>query len=166
MNELNFCGIDVAKRSFVVGINSRKQTKTFTHNPKGIQQAVEYLKQCANLSLIVLESTGGLEIPLAKALYRADFRVVIANPRQTHQFAMSKSLAKTDTKDAKMLASYAKMLLLDGEVEKQLYVPPTPEMEQLEALVLLRTQLVEMRVAEKIVYTKPSGKRTTVDCPF
>lgn len=149
MNELNFCGIDVAKRSFVVGISSRKQTKTFTNNPKGIQQAVEYLKNCANLSLVVLESTGGLEIPLAKALHRADFRVVIANPRQTHQFAMAKSLAKTDAKDAKMLASYAKMLVLDDEVEKQLYLPPTPEMEQLEALVLRRTQLVEMRVAEK-----------------
>ena len=149
MNELNFCGIDVAKRNFVIGISSRKQTKTFTNNPKGIQQAVEYLKQCANLSLIVLESTGGLEIPLAKALYRADFRVVITNPRQTHQFAMAKSLAKTDAKDAKMLASYAKMLFLDDEVEKHLYLPPTPEMEQLEALVLRRTQLVEMRVAEK-----------------
>lgn len=149
MNELNFCGIDVAKRSFVVGISSRKQTKTFTNNPKGIQQAVEYLKNCANLRLVVLESTGGLEIPLAKALHRADFRVVIANPRQTHQFAMAKSLAKTDAKDAKMLASYAKMLVLDDEVEKQLYLPPTPEMEQLEALVLRRTQLVEMRVTEK-----------------
>ncbi|MFA9500073.1 transposase, partial [Mannheimia sp. E30BD] len=56
---------------------------------------------------------------------------------------------KTDAKDAKMLASYAKMLVLDDEVEKQLYLPPTPEMEQLEALVLRRTQLVEMRVAEK-----------------
>ncbi|MBF0826441.1 IS110 family transposase, partial [Muribacter muris] len=109
MNEQIYCGIDVAKRHFVVGLSGRKQTKTFTHHPKGIQQAVEYLQKSANVDLIVLESTGGLEIPLAKALYRADFRVVIANPHQTHLFSLSKSLAKTDAKDAKMPASYAQM---------------------------------------------------------
>lgn len=149
MSELLYGGIDVAKRHFVVGFTTRKQTKSFTNNAKGIEQAVSYLKQFANLPLLVLESTGGLEIPLAKALYHAGFAVVIANPRQTHQFALAKSLAKTDAKDAKTLASYAQMLVFSGEVEKQLYQPPTPEMESLEALVLRRSQLVEMRVAEK-----------------
>lgn len=148
MNEQLYCGIDVAKRHFVIGLSGRKQTKTFTNNTKDIQNAIDYLDKFSPV-LTVLESTGGLEIPLAKALHRAGFAVVIANPRQTHQFAQAKSLAKTDAKDAQMLASYAKMLWLDGEVEKQLYTPPTPEMEQLEALVLRRTQLVEMRAAEK-----------------
>lgn len=149
MNEQIYCGIDVAKRHFVVGLSGRKQTKTFTHHPKGIQQAVEYLQKSANVDLIVLESTGGLEIPLAKALYRADFRVVIVNPRQTHLFSLSKSLAKTDAKDAKMPASYAQMWVLCSEVETHFYTPPTPDQVQLGALVLRRTQLVAMRVAEK-----------------
>lgn len=149
MNEnKTYCGIDVAKRNFVVGLDCLKKTKSFSHNPKGIQQAIEYLKEF-NVSLLVLESTGGIEIPLAKALHRADFQVVIANPRQTHQFAMSQSLAKTDAKDAKMLAFYAKMLVARGDVEHQLYLPPTLEEEQLEALVLRRNQLVEMRSMEK-----------------
>lgn len=150
MNGQIYCGIDVAKRTFVVGLSGRAKTKTFTNNRNDIKQAIAFLNPF-NVDLIVLESTGGLEIPLAKALFNAGFRVVIANPRQTHQFAMSKSLAKTDVKDAKMLASYAKMLVLDDEidVEKMLYTPPTPEMERLEALVARRTQLVEMRTAEK-----------------
>ena len=49
-----------------------------------------------------MESTGGLEIPAAKAIHRAGMAVIIANPRQTHQFAQSQSLTKTDAKDAQM----------------------------------------------------------------
>ncbi|MFZ7261239.1 IS110 family transposase, partial [Avibacterium avium] len=57
--------------------------------------------------------------------------------------------AKTDNKDAKMLAFYAQMLAMRDNVAQQLYIPPTPEQEQLEALVSRRNQLVEMRSAEK-----------------
>ena len=57
-----------------------------------------------------MESTGGLEIPAAKAIPRSGIAVIIANPRQTHQFAQSQSLTKTDAKDAKMLAFFAQMI--------------------------------------------------------
>lgn len=148
MNEQIYCGIDVAKRNFVIGLSNQKRTKTETNNAKGIAHTLEYLSRF-NIGAVVLESTGGLEIPLAKALHRAGFKVVIANPRQTNQFALSQSLAKTDAKDAKMLAFYAQMLAVRGEVERSQYIPPTPEMERLEALVLRRQQLVDFRSAEK-----------------
>ena len=45
----------------------------------------------------------------AKAIHRAGMAVIIANPRQTHQFAQSQSLTKTDAKDAKILAFFAQM---------------------------------------------------------
>lgn len=144
----NYCGIDVAKRSFVMGITHQKKTKTETNNAKGIKYAIEYLNKF-DIRLIVIESTGGLEIPLAKALQRDGFRVVIANPRQTNYFAQSQSLAKTDPKDAKMLAAYAQMIDSKDDIEDLLYTPPTEAQELLEALVTRRTQLVEMRVAEK-----------------
>ncbi len=48
-----------------------------------------------------------------------------------------------------MLAFYAQMLAMRDNVAQQLYIPPTPEQEQLEALVSRRNQLVEMRFAEK-----------------
>ncbi|MBW3959890.1 transposase, partial [Neisseria meningitidis] len=45
--------------------------------------------QRSQVALVVMESTGGLEIPAAKAIRRAGIAVIIANPRQTHQFAQS-----------------------------------------------------------------------------
>ncbi|MGV3059150.1 hypothetical protein ACEF11_06525 [[Pasteurella] aerogenes] len=50
-------------------------------------------------------------------------------------------------KDAVNLAFYGLTCELKGEVEHQLYVPLTEQEEQLEALVV-RRQLVDMRVAE------------------
>lgn len=149
MSTQNYGGIDVGKRNFVIALTSQNKTKTETNNRKGIQYAIAYLKE-HQAELVVLESTGGLEIPLAKALYAAGIRVIIVNPRQSSQFAKSRALAKTDIKDAKMLALYAQMLALQtDEVETQLYIPPSAEEELLEALVNRRTQLVEMRAAEK-----------------
>ena len=101
----NYAGIDIAKRNFVIGISSLSKTKTETNNPKGIAHTVEYLKK-HNVALVVIESTGGLEVPAAQAIHRAGIAVIIANPRQTHQFAQSQPLTKTD---AKMLAFFAQM---------------------------------------------------------
>uniref|UniRef100_UPI00187797E1 IS110 family transposase n=1 Tax=Neisseria mucosa TaxID=488 RepID=UPI00187797E1 len=104
--QYNCAGIDIAKRNFVIAVSSlsktKTKTKTETNNPKGIAHTIEYLKK-HNVALVVMESTGGLEIPAAKAIHRSGIAVIIANPRQTHQFAQSQSLTKTDAKDAKML---------------------------------------------------------------
>lgn len=144
----NYGGIDIAKRSFVIGTSSSGKTKTESNNAKGFNHAIEYLKK-HNVTLVVMESTGGLEVPPAKALHRADIQVIIANPRQTHQFALSQSLTKTDAKDAKMLAFYAQMMAQRSDLATMLYTPPSEPEEVLEALVNRRNQLVEMRTAEK-----------------
>ncbi|MCF7530607.1 hypothetical protein L4H06_10280, partial [Neisseria sp. ZJ104] len=54
-------------------------------------------------------------------LHRAGFKIIIANPRQTHQFAQSQSLTKTDAADAKMLAFYAQVITQKPDWERQLY---------------------------------------------
>ncbi|OOR98222.1 IS110 family transposase, partial [Haemophilus paracuniculus] len=91
---------------------------------------------------------GGLEIPVAKALARAGYRVLIANPQKAAQYARSQNVAKTDAKDALNLAFYGQNLDLKGEAEGLLYVPLSEAEERLEALVVRRRQLVDMRVAE------------------
>lgn len=144
----HYAGIDIAKRNFVIGISSLYKTKTETNNPKGFNHAIEYLQK-HQVRLVVLESTGGLEVPLAKALHRAGMNVMIANPRQTHQFAQSQSLTKTDAKDAKMLAFYAQMMAQRADLSTLLYQPPNEAEEVLEALLNRRNQLVDMRTAEK-----------------
>ena len=144
----NYAGIDIAKRNFVIGITSSQRTKTETNNEKGIAHTIEYLKK-HKVVLVVMESTGGLEVPAAKAIHRAGIAVIIANPRQTHRFAQSQSLTKTDAKDAKMLAFFGQMMSQKEDWQTMLYNPPTEAEEVLEALVSRRNQLVEMRSAEK-----------------
>jgi transposase len=56
---------------------------------------------------------------------------------------------KTDNKDAKMLADYAQAIEIKGKTVQMLYCPRSAEEETLEALVKRRSQLVEMRTAEK-----------------
>ena len=146
--QYNCAGIDIAKRNFVIAVSSLSKTKTETNNPKGIAHTIEYLKK-HNVALVVMESTGGLEIPAAKAIHRAGIAVIIANPRQTHQFAQSQSLTKTDVKDAQMLAFFAQMMMQKEGWQTMLYQPPTEAEEVLEALVNRRNQLVDMRAAEK-----------------
>ena len=99
MSHKNYGGIDVAKKNFVIGIYGQDKTKTEANTPKGHAKAVEYLQK-HNVDLVVLESTGGLEVPLANALHAADIRVVIANPQRTHKYAGSFSPSKSDHLDA------------------------------------------------------------------
>lgn len=148
MNTPIYCGIDVAKRSLVIGLSHHKKTKTQTNNPKGIEHTLDYLRQLGQVALVTLEATGGLEIPIAKALARAGFRVLIANPQKAASYARSQGSAKTDAKDAINLAFYGQNLDLKGEADSLLYVPLSEQEEQLQALVVRRRQLVEMRVAE------------------
>ena len=163
MNPKNYGGIDVAKKNFVIGIYGQDKTKTEANTPKGHAKAVEYLQK-HNVDLVVLESTGGLEVPLANALHAADIRVVIANPQRTHQYAASFSPGKTDHLDAKMLADYAQALDSRKMADDMCYAPPSEEALALEALVKRRSQLVEMRKMEKnrLEQTHASQKASVV----
>lgn len=143
-----YCGIDIAKRNFVIGFTSKKTTKSMTYNAKGIQQTLDYLAEFKPV-LITMEATGGLETELAKALARAGYRVWIANPKKAHDFCRSQTYSKNDHKDAINLAYFGQLCEQQGDVEHKLYVPLTEAEEQLEALVVRRRQLVDMRAAEK-----------------
>ena len=56
---------------------------------------------------VILESTGGLETPLAAALAALALPVAVVNPRQVRDFAKSTGqLTKTDRLDAQILAYF------------------------------------------------------------
>ena len=62
-------------------------------------------------ALVVLEATGGLEMPLAGALAEGGIPVAVVNPRQVRDFAKATGrLAKTDTLDAQILAHFAEVV--------------------------------------------------------
>src|SRR5918997_611772 len=63
--------------------------------------------QLAPAALIVLEASGGFEMPVVAALVTVMLPVVVVNPRQVRDFAKaSGQLAKTDAIDAGVLAHF------------------------------------------------------------
>jgi transposase len=95
-------------------------------------------------TLIVLEATGGYEIPVVSALAAVGLPVVVVNPRQVRAFAKALGiLAKTNGIDAGVLA------LFGERVQPPLRPLPDPALAALAALVARRRQLIEMLVAER-----------------
>jgi transposase len=95
-------------------------------------------------TLVVLEATGGLELPLVAALGVAGLPVAVVNPRQVWDFAKATGrLAKTDRLDAQVLAHFAQA------VRPQPRPLPDTQGQELAALLTRRQQLVQMLTAEK-----------------
>lgn len=93
---------------------------------------------------LVLEATGGLEVPLASALAVAGIPVAVVNPRQVRDFAKATGrLAKTDAIDAQTLARFAEAV---RPAPRPL---PDEAAQAFSALLTRRRQLIEMLVAEQ-----------------
>jgi transposase len=138
-----FVGIDVAKAQLDVAWRPDGAGFSAPHDEPGIARLVERV-QSLQPQLIVLEATGGLELPLTGALAAAGLPVVVANPRQVRDFARATGqLAKTDRLDAQILAQFAATVRP---------IPrPLPEActQELAALLTRRRQLIDMLTAEK-----------------
>jgi transposase len=105
MPEKTCVGIDVSQDwldGYLVpqGLSLR-QPNTAT----GVQTLIEQL-QSFSPSLVVAESTGGLERQLVNGLQGASIRVAIANPRQVKGFTVALGKAKTDKLDAQVIARF------------------------------------------------------------
>lgn len=138
-----FIGIDISKGTLDVAEWPSGNTYQFSNDKKGIGQAVRTI-QSQQPALVVMEASGGLEMPLAAQLEAAALPVVVANPTRVRAFARSAGqLAKTDRLDARLIAHYAQAIR-----------PPvrplrTPEQAHLKALVTRRRQIVHTITAEK-----------------
>jgi transposase len=138
-----FVGIDVSKSRLDVAIRPEGGQFGTGNDEAGIAQLISRLKEIT-VGLVVLEATGGLEIPVVAALAEADLPVAVINPRQVRDFAKATGkLAKTDTIDAKVLAHFAEIVRPE----------PRPILEEeartLADLLARRRQIVEMLVAER-----------------
>lgn len=138
-----FIGIDIAKAQLDMVVRPTGTHSTYPNNKAGIIEVVTQLK-ALKPKLIVMEATGGFEVPLASALATAQLPLVVANPRQIRDFAKATGrLAKTDALDAGILAQF-------GEVVQPAVRPlADAETRELDALVTRRRQLSEMITAEK-----------------
>ena len=100
--------------------------------------------QQLNPAALVLEATGGLELPLVAALAAASLPVVVVNPRQVRDFARATGrLAKTDSLDAAVLAHFAEAVRPTRRPLRD------AETQVLSSLVARRQQVMTMLVAER-----------------
>lgn len=137
-----FVGIDVSKAQLDIALRPEGRFAV-PNDETGFAHGVERL-QALPVALIVLEATGGLELPLIGALAAAGLPVVVVNPRQVRDFAKATGkLAKTDPLDAQILAHFADVI---RPVPRPL---PDAQTHALAALLARRRQLIEMRTAEK-----------------
>jgi transposase len=138
-----FIGIDVARESLEIASRPSHEHWQVANNPTGIAALVTRL-QAVQPTLIVLEATGGYEIPVLGALGGAGFAAVAVNPRQVRDFAKALGkLAKTDALDAEVLAHFA------DAIRPPVRPLPDEATQALSALVTRRRQLVEMLSAEE-----------------
>lgn len=138
-----YVGIDVAKDQLEAAVRPSGTTWTCANTDAEFPRLVARLQEAVP-TLIVLEATGGYEVPLVSALAAAGLPVVVVNPRQVRDFAKALGiLAKTDTIDADVLA------LFGERVQPAVRPLPDPALEGLTALVVRRRQLVDMLIAER-----------------
>jgi transposase len=137
-----FVGIDVSKAQLDVALRPEGQFSA-PNDEAGCAQVLERLR-AVNPRLVVLEATGGLEIPLTGVLAAAGVPVVVVNPRHVRDFAKAAGkLAKTDALDAQTLAHFAEVLRPEPRPL------PDEQTQTLAAILARRRQLVEMLTAEK-----------------
>jgi len=138
-----FAGIDVAKDSLEVFIRPDTIRKSFPNDEKGRMSLARLLGKIEPC-LVVLEASGGYEIPVVEVLVLRSLNVVVINPRQVRDFAKATGkLAKTDAIDAEVIARF-------GEVIRPEIRPlKDADAQRLQAFVARRRQLVHMLTEEK-----------------
>lgn len=138
-----FVGIDVGKTQLEIAVTpsgAHWQSETTASALRALATRLARLQP----QLIVLEATGGYEVPVLGALALAELPVSLVAPSRVRAFAQAAGqLAKTDRLDAAVLARYA----------AQLQPAPTPRPDEAQrALMLLvarRRQVDDMLVAER-----------------
>jgi len=138
-----FVGIDICKMTLDVDIYPTSEPRRFLNDEGSREELCEWLKT-RTPTLIVMEATGGLEIPVAGLLAAAGLPVAVINPRQARDFAKAIGvLAKTDAVDAIVLARFAQA------VRPAVRALKSEEAQELEAVLTRRRQIVEMITAER-----------------
>ena len=141
--ESKFVGIDVSKAQLDVAVRPAGKRWTLPYDETGIEGLIPQIVDLEP-TLVLLEATGGLELPLVAALAAAALPVVVVNPRQVRDFAKATgTLAKTDTLDAGVLAHFA------DAVRPEVRPLKDAETQVLNSLTARRHQVMTMLVSEK-----------------
>jgi len=138
-----FVGIDVAKDTLEVFIRPDTIQKSFANNETGRTDLARFLGKTGS-DLVVLEASGGYEVPVVEVLALHKLNVAVINPKQVRDFAKATGkLAKTDAIDAEVIARFGEAIRPEIRPLKD------ADAQRLQALVARRRQLVRMLTEEK-----------------
>ena len=125
-----------------VAVRPTGQRWVVSYDDSGVEKLVSQMVHLGPV-MVLLEATGGLELPLVAALAAA-LPVVVVNPRQTREFARATgTLAKTDSLDAAALAHFA------DAVRPSVLPLKDEETQVLNSLLARRHHVMTMLVSEK-----------------
>jgi len=137
-----FVGLDIAKDRVDGYVQPTGERFSAGTEEPALAGFVSRLRALAP-TLVVMEATGGYEIPVTAALTAAELPVVVVNPRQIRDYARATGqLAKTDALDARIIARFAEA------VQPAVRPLPTPQAQALADLMARRRQVVDMLGAE------------------
>jgi transposase len=136
-------GIDISQDSLDMAAYPTRQIWKYENNKHGISKIVSKLKSIQP-KLIVMEATGGIEVPLREALDKAELAVSVINPRRIRDFGRAMGLlAKTDKLDAQVMAFFA------DKIQPPARAARDGDNQRIGALLVRRQQLSDMMIAEK-----------------
>lgn len=136
-------GIDVGKTELTIAVVPHGQQWTSATTVAALRALTRRLAALAP-ARVVLEATGGYEVPVLGALAQAELPVCLVAPARVRAFAQATGqLAKSDRLDAALLARYA------AQLRPALTAPPDATQRALMLLVARRRQVEDMLVAER-----------------
>ena len=157
-------GVDVSKETLEAGVVvgheevqlRELRLESFARTKAGSAEVLRWAEECAASRmqgveerprlLVVMEATGRYSLELAAWLLTVSpsVRLAIINPAQAKAYQQSLGVRnKTDQVDARCLALYGR------ERNPRPYVPPSPELAELQALSRQRDVLLSTLVAER-----------------
>jgi transposase len=81
---LRYAGIDVAQGWLDVAVHGTGQPWRVTPDEQGIEGLIDTLRE-QGIDLVVLEATGGYEVPITAALGIEGIPAAVVNPRQVRE---------------------------------------------------------------------------------
>ena len=144
---VSILGIDIAKQKFDVAllVDGKTKHKACKNSAEGFEMLRLWLeKQGVQKVHACMEATGNYGDDLAIYLRDAGHMVSIVNPARIKGFSQSELVrTKTDRIDAALIARFCLAMKPDT------WIPPSPEIRSLRALVRRIDSLIDMRSQEK-----------------
>lgn len=150
-------GVDVSKRKLDIAWKrgERVQLKAFPNDAAGHAQMVRWLAAkgvTAPACAVAMEATSTYYEALALHLVDAGFRVSVVNPLRIKGYAESRLLRqKTDAADARLIAQFC------AEQAPEAWVPPTPQVRELQRLVARWEAVRDLGTQERIRLHEAQG---------